>query len=797
MAVKDADWRNIFSSYDAFSGIGIEWNEKSVSATEYSIQPKLYRQDGFDTSNNEMLVTFVVTNMPNGTSVTYRNQMIAVWGGTSKSPTEMTYPNRDSMFKEPLVYKREADEYAVTIELWWSNWFTASSSDSPDSNRHEIPYTLGPLYWTFQIPAAEAPSSPTGVKHERIDDFRNDVSWNLPSKKDDIVNVIVSRSVNGGAYEDVAILGPEESQWSDTGCSLDSYYRYKVGISNGVKTTYSDASAATYNTPLPPSRIYASRDYKRNGIVNLYLNNPSATANGTQVYVRYGTNGPWTTIAEKTDGAMLDATVSVAQNGIEVYFKARNIRKDGQNVLVSEWSDISDAIAVPSVPLPPTIVAPENGAYVSQGTKIDVEWIHNSITGSRQGFATVSVNAYNDYENGYVEEFRFSWSTSIEQGESSVSISSSETFPAGTVVDVTVKTSDYGSEVLSEPSIIQYVVAPYPVLSIVSEELQDVPDSIHGNAYKRLTGLPASYEIVSSGRSSIVYHRLEIKELVLKEDIVGSDMAYMPGDTIGVIERYGATGSLNYNDLPTSSDGIEIVATAKNQYGIEGYAVYHVLFGMPETKPIVVGLQQNDGDDSVLISVRASENDHGGEEPVKLSIYRVVGDDKTLITSEEAIDGVSVDRFPPLNVPVKYVAFAHGHGSSMVTACNEITVESSRWWFHWGDGGASAIYDPRGSYDVSRDDALIKRPGKEFAVHYAGTSSDFTENIEFTLLDKKEAESFVYLSRKSGRCVYRSGDGRVYNAAVKSSISPEYTKRGMYGKVSVSLTRIDGDALWP
>lgn len=105
------------------------------------------------------------------------------------------------------------------------------------------------------------PSAPTIGTNTRVSDTSNTIEWtNNPTSTGVYSNLYVERSANGGlSWSKVASVGVTTTSYTDTTTTANNYYCYRIHVTNAAGDSCSSASNLTYNTPDPPSSVYAYR----------------------------------------------------------------------------------------------------------------------------------------------------------------------------------------------------------------------------------------------------------------------------------------------------------------------------------------------------------------------------------------------------------------------------------------------------------------------------------------------------------------------------------------------------------
>jgi titin len=180
------------------------------------------------------------------------------------------------------------------------------------------------------------PADPSGLTATAASATRVDLAWTDNSGNE--TGFKIERSLNGGAFAQVATVGANVTTYADTGVSGGNTYTYRVRASNAYGDSgYTATAAAT--TPLPPPAAPTSlttRVISKNQINLAWRDNAN---NETGYYVERSLNGTsWTRIA--TLGAN---TTSYASTGLTAntlyYYRVQAYNTAG----VSAYSNTASA----------------------------------------------------------------------------------------------------------------------------------------------------------------------------------------------------------------------------------------------------------------------------------------------------------------------------------------------------------------------------------------------------------------------------------------------------------------------
>ena len=234
-----------------------------------------------------------------------------------------------------------------------------------------------------------APNAPSGLTNTRESDSKNVLSWTAPntSTTKPVSAILIERSVDGGAWSQIASVSASATSYNDATTSADHSYQYRICSQNSAGKSDYVTSQTTYNTPAAPTKVTASRLTETT--VKLEIENPAHTAQGAQI--ERSTNGAtWEWVAN-VQGAPVTETTDEPGGGA-FFYRVRNTR-DGQDggMLVSGWSPVSNVVVTIREPAAPTLKSPVSGSVIKKSQEtITFKWAHNPVDGSAQTAAELA-----------------------------------------------------------------------------------------------------------------------------------------------------------------------------------------------------------------------------------------------------------------------------------------------------------------------------------------------------------------------------------------------------------------------
>lgn len=198
------------------------------------------------------------------------------------------------------------------------------------------------------------------------------------------------------------------------------------------------------------------------------------------------------------------------------------------------------------------------------------------------------------------------------------------------------------------------------------------------------------------------------------------------------------------------------------------------------------------------MTVTAGATVEGAAAATSASVYRVAGGKRVALAEGVAFGTAVVDRYAPVNVPYSYEAVSFADSGSCRVTAFPFEFETPWFYFMWGDGKvAKAMWDPSESVALGRPEReYVRYAGRRYPVMYDSDARSDEREFSAVVVDASERDAFRELMDDGGECVYKSGDGFVFECGVdRASLEPIHRGGGYYGTVSVSLTRTGGGDL--
>lgn len=636
---------------------------------------------------------------------------------------------------------------------------TTSYTDNSTTTNHFYVYRVvavngaGSAASTNSATIYNTPNPCTNVVNTRNSDSKNTITWTRGTTVAGVYgSILVRRKVDSGAWSDLVTLSGTATSYADTTAQANHAYQYAVIARNSAGSSSVAYSGTTYNTPAAPTSVTAAR--KAETTVTITIANPAITA--TTLEIQRSTDGStWTTV--KTVSGIV-RSVEDTPGGGTFWYRCRNTRGS----LASAWTQAKASVVTICAPNAPSLTYPANSVVIPLSeTEITFRWTHNPIDGSAQTQAELQ----------YSTDSGSTWTTVTITGSSN-SYTLTNNFALNSTVKWRVRTkgvhANFGA--YSQERTFNIYQVPSVVIDDVSDNnvIETTPITIDFDYLDNsgvMTG--ATLNIIQSG--DIVYTReLESTQVL----ILSSE--WLPEN--------GATYTIQV--IVRSSSTLQATGTKTVQVDfIEPKIIALGFIPDLETGYIEISLQEEYDDDRAAV--------------VSANVYRVTDDERVLIAEDVLSELTIVDKYAPINREFYYesVSFADSGAihAQRYTAC----FKSRYAYFYYQDKVAKAIMQPTGSIKLSSpNQQLVRYAGRKYPVSYDDDCIDETRSFAADLETRDEAQMFYDLvNLAKGQCVHKSLDGSVIHAKCSVTLNPAYTNPGIWGSVSVDITRIDGDAL--
>lgn len=595
-----------------------------------------------------------------------------------------------------------------------------------------------------------APSAPTGAANERQSDTKNRVTWkNAATGEAPYASVRIERSTDGGAFAQIASVSGSSETYTDSTCSANHSYSYRVRAYNESGYSGYAATGTTYNTPAAPGKPSGHRTGDTS--VSLTIPNDARTATATEVQ-RSTDRSAWTTIATTSGKA-----TSYGDNpgGGTFYYRARNRRGE----LVSAWSEPSEAVVTICAPAAPTLVSPTSGQVLRvSDASVTFAWKHAPIDGSAQTAAELQ----------YSTDAK-TWVTVPLTTQQSATITNS--FALNSTVYWRVRTKGVHKDFGPWSGNRAFYVRQPPQLAFNSPGpvVKNVPVHIDIQ-YVDASGSLAAMAMAITDRSGSVLHEIDAGRSTTA-DVTKEQ--WMPDD--GGEYRLTATAR--------STSGLQTVQSMD----------FTVEFELPKRASLQVEADLERGYAELKCIV---DNGGEGQEVVGLSVWRVTREGERLLATDLSDGATIVDRYAPLNTEYQYKVAAYALSGASRATVHPGSIKTPYCFLYYGDGLiARAQFDPTESRSFKRANrTLVRYAGREFPVLYDAGGKDDARTMTAHVMGEEEVRAFEAVDDYP-RVIFKSVAGDVFHASADVDVDRDLCMPTAHANVTVALTRVDGEDL--
>ncbi|RMG69750.1 MAG: hypothetical protein D6711_18910 [Chloroflexi bacterium] len=211
--------------------------------------------------------------------------------------------------------------------------------------------------WTVTVDTSAPPVAPSNLNATAVSTTQINLTWN--DNSDNETGFKIERSLNGSSWSQIAIIGANNTSYSNTGLSCGTTYYYRVRAYNDSgNSSYSNTdSAATStcppNVPAAPSNLNATA--VSTSQINLTWNDNSNNETGFKIY-RSPDESNWSQIATVSTNSTSYANTGL-NCGTIYYYRVRAYNGSGDSSYSNTTSTTTSDCASqpPSIPqiLPP------------------------------------------------------------------------------------------------------------------------------------------------------------------------------------------------------------------------------------------------------------------------------------------------------------------------------------------------------------------------------------------------------------------------------------------------------------
>ena len=378
----------------------------------------------------------------------------------------MASSKEDTLFAVWTWSKSNTDkfeyEWEYTIKDSGSTWWTGSKSETKDyectwnipDNAEKVRFRVKPIsktytvtenkksveksYWTAEWTNFNGdgkykpyntdslpPSPPSGlsVKLDENDKFKLIAEINeIDADELDATHVkfqVIKNNVS--VYKTTSAVKIDTNlKYVSYSCKLDPGAEYKVrckSVRGSLESAWSEyASTVVATAPSKPAgfQICKAKSSSTDGKVSVYFKWAQVTA-ATSYEIEYATNRSYFDTTDQAQTLADNITLTEYESysletGQTYYFRYRAKNSGGE----SDWSEISDGVALGEPPAVPTTWSSTTTATVDG--PLNLYWVHNSVDGSSQTWAQVALEIYiaNGIDNNGDTIYEQKWSDTVE-----------------------------------------------------------------------------------------------------------------------------------------------------------------------------------------------------------------------------------------------------------------------------------------------------------------------------------------------------------------------------------------------
>jgi hypothetical protein len=603
------------------------------------------------------------------------------------------------------------------------------------------------------------PNAPSGLSNTRESDNKNVLAWTAPSTSTTkpVTAILIERSVDGGAWSQIASVSGTATSYNDTSTSADHSYAYRIRSQNSAGYSGYVTSGTTYNKPAAPTSITASRLAEKT--VSIVIENTARTAEALELY--RSTDGIAWAYVTTIYGSPVTETTDEPGGGT-FYYRARNFRETADGgYLTSDYSPVSNAVVTICPPAAPTLVSPVSGAVISKAQPtLTHEHKHNSIDGSEQTAAQYRFS----FDKGATYEY-----VDIDGPSNKLVMENIADINSEITWGVRTKGvhADFGP--WSDNRVFYVRQAPSVAFTQPTDGfvVENTPISIQLQ-YEDPSGTLANATLTISNGIKTVYTRNMGTETTC--EILATE--WLPDNETEYVLSVSARSTSTLTTTATRSISVN--------------------FTPPQPALLHVDADAETGYANLVLSI---ENDENLEIPASISVYRVHDGEQVLLGEGLQAGAAVVDKFAPLNTDYEYIVATFANSGAANAKVYPAYIKTSWSFLYFKDDIARGMWNPDWSWDIEPSVEYIHYVGAE---HPSAYMDDFVEegySLSVQVSERDEVQAFRRMMMAHQPVVAKLWRGEVFYAVPSISGKPKSGTCAYWGEVSVDLTRIAGDVL--
>ena len=728
----------------------------------------------------------------------------------SDTSVSLSWPSASGV-KESVRIERSTDGGAyseIASVSGTATSYTDSSTSADHAYTYRIRYYNQKAYGAYSSTASVtmAPAAPGSISLERAD--ATDVDVTLANTSAVATSLEWQESLDGGSTWGAShtVSGSPVTSFTASTSGGTVLIRVRNANSVGSSDWLVSEPIVTITPPAAPTLISPTGVFNMSAgeVTFTWLHNPKDGSAQTAAQLAYSTNGgsTWTTVSKTTEQSHTITPIPWAA-GTTVTWRVRTKGAD------ADWGDWASSKQFTCYQVPSLAFVASNPPSTITALPIPIEVTYSDPQSVACAAATVSIQK--DGRTLFTEPLAISGNTL------SGSITASELLPVNGESYTVVVTARSGTSLQASANMVISVSYTPPVegdlgitndpdtgyVSLIAEYTNGVatnymPKLKEGDySYGGLTvTVDADGVITFSGTATANYNKsipldeqvainVEGKYIHLRNDTAFASMQVQP--------QPGTTNTNTFNVSGTTANRISSAITSTQAALIPtlGSLRFYVSNGNAANGTMHPSLEDtNEATDYKPFDLSPDAE--------SITVIRVNPDGTTVTLLENGESGAAIiDMYAPLNTPYRYDVVTYAASGAYAVKSFDNTLESSKWFAYWNGNIAHAKWNPSGSYSLTRPEKKrVRYAGRKWPVSYDSKAMEQVHSMSWQAVDIEDwVNGFKQLMDDGGRGVYKSCDGYVFHADFDYNAQPEYASATKMGKLSLTITRIDGEQL--